>query len=136
MLRQCEVCRASEKASRQPKAGASSALSFNKELQVDLHFLDCTVARQTMDTYPEHSSLVLVRPKNSLEVRGALCCPCIAVFGHQRCIQADEWGGRENELRTDSRTERQIRFQFQGKLACPGTKERACSGELQPLGGR
>ena len=44
VLDQCEICRASEKASRVPIAGTTTASAFDEKLHVDLLSLDDAIA--------------------------------------------------------------------------------------------
>ena len=95
VVRECEICRASDAAPAIPVAGTSHVSSFNEKVRADLLFLGDLVALRVIDHFPRYSLSVPVRPGNPEGVWDAFCDSRIAVFGKPRLIQMDaggEWG--------------------------------------------
>lgn len=72
LVNQRDVRRASEKAPYTPEAGASPALSSNKQIQASLLFLEAAVAPRAMDLDSKNSLSGRACPKDPLGARGAM----------------------------------------------------------------
>ena len=82
VLEQREACRASDEASRAPKAGTSTVSSF----------LDDVIALHVMGAFSKYSSLLPIRSTNPQEAWDVFCNPRIGIFGRPKSIQMDEGG--------------------------------------------
>ena len=90
VVRECDVCRASDVAPSTPVSGASSVAFYNGKVQVDLPLLGDIIVLHVLDISPRYSHPVPGRSKNSDEVWDAFRASRIAVFGKPRSIQMDE----------------------------------------------
>ena len=119
VLETCDVCRAFDKAPHIPIDGTTTVSAFNEKVQVGLLFLGALIVAHAMDVFPKYSALQPAQSKNPQEVWGVFCAGWLGAFGPPKCIQMDEGGEWKNEIRTDFRTERRIKLQFQGVGAPP-----------------
>ena len=94
-LGQREICGACDKAPRIPIAGTSTASAPKAKLQVDLLFLDDTIASRATDVFAEFSLFTPAHSKNAHEVWRFSCSSPSAIFGAPKCIQMDA-GGEKN----------------------------------------
>ena len=99
VLENCEARRAFDKAPHLPVAGTSSVSCFNERVQVDLLFLDDIIAVHAMDAFPKFSLLQRVKSKNPQEVWDGFCASGLGTFGPPKCLQMDERGEWDNEVR-------------------------------------
>ena len=73
---QCDVCKAFGKAPHPPVSGTSSVSMFNPRLQMDLLFLDDTVALHIMSVFSSYSTLTRVLTRKSGPLGGLGHLPC------------------------------------------------------------
>ena len=102
-----------------PVAGTSSVSMFVGELQVDLSFSGSTFALRVMDFFAKYSLLATARSKNPQELWGVFSSSRTGVLSPPKCFRLDVGGKWENDIRTDSRSVRRIKFLFQGVGARP-----------------
>ena len=131
VLEQREVCRAFAKAPRVPVAGTSTVSTSTGKSQLDLLFLDDSIALRDIDVLPKYSLLIPGRQKTPQEVSGGFPRSRIGVFGRPQSTQMDGGGDWENEVWTDLRSKRSIKNQFQQVGARPwilGRRNRLARG--------
>ena len=114
VLEQREICHAFNEAPYTPIVWASAVTMFNGKLHVDPLFLADAIALRAMGVPPKSHLSIPVHSKSPQEVWAVSRSSRIAVFGRPERIRMDEGGETANRSRTDSRTGRRIKFQFQG----------------------
>ena len=119
VLERCDKCRPLDKAPHVPVAGTSTVFRFNEKSREDLLFSGDIIALRAMDVSSQYSLSKPARSKNPQEVWNSFRNSRGGVFGQPRSIQVDEGGGRKNEVRTDLRSDRRTKLQFQGVRAHP-----------------
>ena len=88
VLEQREVCRAFAKAPRVPVAGTSTVSTSTGKSQLDLLFLDDSIALRDIDVLPKYSLLIPVLSENPKGVSEAFC----------KCV---DWGSWPPEVHPD-----------------------------------
>ena len=106
----CEVRLAFDKAPHVPIVGTSTASMLHEKVQVNVPFSDDVIALRAVDMYFENSLLLLAQSANPQEVRDSFRAEWLRIFGPPAGIQMGGGGGRKNEIWTDSRAERRIKF--------------------------
>ena len=96
-------------------AGASSVPAPNEKVPADLSFLGNLITAHAMNRFSRYSMPARASSENPLEMWGTVAASRITVFEKRRCLRMDSGGECRDEIWADSRSERNVRLQFQGK---------------------